>query len=78
MTRPPDTWAKGSTHATLAFTEGTMMKAILALVAAMTVAGTLPPPANAAVYRGHHSVYRYGGYHGHRSCHWHGGRKVCR
>jgi hypothetical protein len=33
---------------------------------------------NAAVYRGHHYAYRYGGYHGHRSCHWHAGRKICR
>jgi hypothetical protein len=54
------------------------MKAILAIIAAITVAGTLPQPANAAAYRGHHSVYRYGGYHGHRSCHWHAGRKICR
>ena len=78
MTRRPLPGATGSTHAALAFTEGTIMKVILAISAAIAVAGALAPPVNAAVYRGHHYAYRYGGYHGHRSCHWHAGRKICR
>lgn len=48
------------------------MKALLSLLAAVTVAGAVVPPASAAVYvyRGHHYHYRYHGrYYNHRHCH---------
>jgi hypothetical protein len=66
------------------------MKSLVALLAAVTVAGSVVPPASAAVYvyRGHSYAYRYHGgyyhyryhsrYYNHRRCYWNGRVHACR
>jgi hypothetical protein len=57
-----------------------IMKAISGFVAAVTVALTMAPPANAAVYYYHNHRYHYhyhGHYYNHRSCYMRNGHRVC-